>query len=316
LSQVLQEQNSNGDVKVNYIFGLGLIASIDSADNIIYYHFNADGNTTLLTDDSSNVTDTYSYEPFGSILNHTGSAIQPYCFLGKYGVQVESDGRYYIRARYYDAIAGRFLSKDLYPFSIDNLQTLNRFVYGLNNPLLLRDVTGLYGNKDGLNSFNYLNYLDLYYSNLINRFYVNIDASITWGPQIAFDGFGRGIALNLGSEQLLSFNSKLSIDSNGKLIVTNSPLKLKDKGEPSIIEQEYSIYGVSNKWYSTSQNGNKTKLSERHGLSAGNLSQGEEINYKDNANYYYSEYVPLNFNISALIGIHGNISLGLKTNSK
>jgi RHS repeat-associated protein len=142
LSQVLQEQNSNGDVKVNYIFGLGLIASIDSADNIVYYHFDADGNTTLLTDDSSNVTDTDSYEPFGSILNHTGSAIQPYCFLGKYGVQVESDGLYYIRARYYDPNAGRFISKDSKPLSILKPQSINEFIYGLNNSFAYYDATG------------------------------------------------------------------------------------------------------------------------------------------------------------------------------
>lgn len=160
LSQVLQEQDANGNVKAHYIYGLGLIARIDSASTVLYYHFDAQHNTVALTNDSAQITDTYTYEPFGTMLSHEGNTQQPFTFLGEYGVQQETSSIYYIRARYYDSANGRFLSKDPYPASLLNPQTLNRYVYSLNNPVSMFDVNGLYGNSDnngssygGINAF-------------------------------------------------------------------------------------------------------------------------------------------------------------------
>lgn len=148
LSQVLQERDSNGIVKASYIYGLGLIARIDSSGDIQYYHFDAQHNTVALSDDSGRITDTYVYEPFGLLLEHIGNTDQPYTFLGKYGIQKEDSTIYYIRARYYDAANHRFLSKDTYPATFADPQTLNRYVYGLNNPVSVFDVTGLFNQRD------------------------------------------------------------------------------------------------------------------------------------------------------------------------
>ena len=52
---------------------------------------------------------------------------------------------YFLRARYYDPETGRFLSQDPF-FAMAGLpQSLNRYVYGLNNPVLLIDPYGLFG---------------------------------------------------------------------------------------------------------------------------------------------------------------------------
>ncbi|MEI6823215.1 MAG: FISUMP domain-containing protein [Bacteroidota bacterium] len=154
LSQVLQEQDNNGNVKARYIYGLGLIAKVDSANNIQYYHFDAQHNTVALTNDSAKVTDTYTYDPFGTMLSHVGTTNQPFTFLGEFGVQQEDSSLYYIRARYYDAANDRFLSKDPYPTSINNPQTINRYAYCLNNPISMYDASGLYGNHDVASSNN------------------------------------------------------------------------------------------------------------------------------------------------------------------
>jgi RHS repeat-associated protein len=159
LSQVLQEQDTSGNVKAHYIYGLGLIARIDSANNILYYHYDAQHNTVALTNASAQVTDTYTYEPFGTLLTHTGNTQQLFTFLGEYGVQQETSSLYYIRARYYDSANGRFLSKDYFPASLMSPQTLNRYVYGSNNPLSVFDITGLYGNVDGGGNGLALNYI-------------------------------------------------------------------------------------------------------------------------------------------------------------
>lgn len=144
LAQVLQEQDTTGAVKAHYIYGLGLIARIDSANNTLYYHYDAQHNTVALSNDTGLVTDTYVYEPFGTLLKHTGNTSQPFTFLGEYGVQQETPSLYFVRARYYDAANGRFIGKDVYPASLMNPQTLNRYVYGLNAPLTNIDPTGLF----------------------------------------------------------------------------------------------------------------------------------------------------------------------------
>ncbi len=148
LPQVLTEMDSTGSVKANYVYGLGLISRIDSIGNILYYHFNAQHNTIALSNDSGLVTDTYTYEDFGKMLSHNGTSDQPYTYLGQYGVEQESPTLYYMRARYYDAANHRFLSKDPYTITLENPQTINRYIYALNNPLEYSDPTGLYAEKD------------------------------------------------------------------------------------------------------------------------------------------------------------------------
>ncbi|MBX2907253.1 MAG: hypothetical protein KF744_14505 [Taibaiella sp.] len=158
LSQVLMEQDNAGVVKATYIYGLGLIARVDSAGNFRYYHFDAQHNTVALTNDSGNVKDTYTYDPFGVMLKHVGNTIQPYTFLGEYGVQQETPSLYFVRARYYDAANGRFIGKDIFPASLLNPQTLNRYVYALDNPINKFDANGLNFFSDAWSAYG--NFID------------------------------------------------------------------------------------------------------------------------------------------------------------
>lgn len=148
LSLVMQITDENGNLNTNYIYGLGLLEQIDSVDNELFYHFDQRHNTIALTDKNDSVQSTYTYLLFGTLVNHTGSTNQPFTFLGEFGVESESDSCYYIRARYYDAATGRFLSKDPLFGNEENPLTLNRYTYSMNNPVTMYDVTGLYGNSD------------------------------------------------------------------------------------------------------------------------------------------------------------------------
>ncbi|MEO0898676.1 MAG: DUF6531 domain-containing protein [Bacteroidota bacterium] len=143
LSQVLEEQDSLGSAKKVFVFGDGLICQKDSSGNLHYFHFDAQGNTIAISDSSASVVASYTYSPFGVVLEAQGLSDQPYQFMGKYGIQKEAEGLYFIRARWYDARNGRFLSKDPYPANISNPLTINRFAYGLNNPLAYFDADGL-----------------------------------------------------------------------------------------------------------------------------------------------------------------------------
>jgi RHS repeat-associated protein len=71
------------------------------------------GSTDRLTDSSANITDSYTYQAFGSVKASTGASVNPFRYVGQLGYYFDSDlAAYYVRARHYDPITGRFLSRD------------------------------------------------------------------------------------------------------------------------------------------------------------------------------------------------------------
>jgi len=119
-----------------------LLYGIDANDNTRhFYHFDEMGSTLFLTDSAGNITDSYGLTPYGK-LTAQGSTTNPFTFVGAYGVmQVGDTGLYYMRARFYDAQTARFISRD--PVQSIGPRQLNPYQYALNNPLRVRDVTGL-----------------------------------------------------------------------------------------------------------------------------------------------------------------------------
>jgi RHS repeat-associated protein len=143
LTQVLVENDTNNSPVAYYVYGLGLAGRISSSGTVATYHFNIQGSTVALTDSSGKVTDSYAYDSFGVLANSDGDSPQPFRYLGLYGILDDSAGLLYARARYFSPQLGRFLTKDAATSKGDDGQTLNRFVYALNNPLRFRDATGL-----------------------------------------------------------------------------------------------------------------------------------------------------------------------------
>jgi len=171
LSLVMQTTNSSGTVRANYIYGLGLLEQIDSTGNELFYFFDSRHNTIAITDKRDSVKATYAYLLYGTLTNKTGNISQPFSFLGEFGVEQEKNSTYYIRARYYDALSGRFLSKDPLFGNGFEPQSLNRYVYSFNNPLEAYDITGLYGEKDfdGSGLSNSENSSSNFYNSLLNN---------------------------------------------------------------------------------------------------------------------------------------------------
>lgn len=149
LHRVIMTQNAAGTATGYYIYGDGLVGMIDSAGNLFNYHYDVYGNTMFLTNEAGVVTDKYTYaDPWGTLYKHEGTSNQPFLFLGKYGIIAINDSLYNIRARYYQSTTNRFLSKDPYDYDILSSQSIHRYVYGLNNPLVYKDITGWYGQID------------------------------------------------------------------------------------------------------------------------------------------------------------------------
>ncbi|MFC0514639.1 RHS repeat-associated core domain-containing protein [Mucilaginibacter angelicae] len=121
--------------------------------------------------------DSYTYDPFGTIIFHHGNTKQPFRFMGELGVESENSSLYYVRARYYDAANGRFLSKDTYPYSLSNPQTLNRYVYATNNPVLRFDQTGNYQHQDDNREGNKGEIIEKFISTLLDILDKTLDDS-------------------------------------------------------------------------------------------------------------------------------------------
>jgi RHS repeat-associated protein len=73
---------------------------------------------------------------------------------------LDDSGLYYYEARYYDPEIGRFISRDPLQGETDSPQTLNRYVYCLNNPLKYIDPAGTDPQETVQNIFNNLLNID------------------------------------------------------------------------------------------------------------------------------------------------------------
>ena len=142
LSQVLAETDSSGKIIYYYIYGLGLISRIDTNNNAEFYHYDSRGSTVALTDASGQIMEAYAYDPFGRPINGQISDNR-FRYLGRHGVMDEENGLLHIRARYYSTRRGRFITKDPTTGKDGDSQSLNRYIYALNNPVRLIDISGL-----------------------------------------------------------------------------------------------------------------------------------------------------------------------------
>ena len=157
----IAEFDEYNEAKAYNIYGLGLIYRIDAGSGEpFFFHYDAAGHTVALTDPDGDVVNRYAYYPFGTVLKEE-TVENPFCYAGRYGVMDEGDGLLYMRARFYDARDGRFLSKD--PIGFEG--GFNLFAYVENNPVVFTDPFGLCGtqgcmeiNIDPSNRLDHLKY--------------------------------------------------------------------------------------------------------------------------------------------------------------
>jgi len=139
----------NPDATVNYyVHGPNLCYRVDATNGLTCYHADAMGNVIALTDGDTNTIAQYAYTPYGRSLGSTNFPpstlnYQPYTFVGSQGVMEEDvPNLYFMRARYYSAEAGTFLSTD----QVKNIGPGWKpvaYVYAHDNPISRADPSGL-----------------------------------------------------------------------------------------------------------------------------------------------------------------------------
>jgi RHS repeat-associated protein len=132
------EKNLTTGMDALYMYGkTGRIAK-KVGEEIMYYHTDHLKSTRLVTDTTGNPLTSVEYYPFGHVSESVGQKEQ-YLFTGQ---EKDATGLYYFKARYYDPEIGRFLTRDKWRGNYKRPQTLNKYVYCMNNPLRYSDPTG------------------------------------------------------------------------------------------------------------------------------------------------------------------------------
>lgn len=121
----------------------GLAYKVDSADKATCFHADCTGHILTLTDDIGTTLSQYAYTDYGRLLPGSSVDNNPYRYVGSLGVMEEFPNLYFMRARYYSAEAGIFLSTD----PVKNIGPKWRsvaYLYGNSNPYSMIDPTGLF----------------------------------------------------------------------------------------------------------------------------------------------------------------------------
>ena len=140
LSKILS--STTGNKTTLYIYGSGLLAQNDVDNGYLYYHFNNIGSATAITGADGKLKYAFSYGTYGELLSGDTHGIM-FLYNGQYGVVIDSNGLYYMRARYYNVDIKRFINQDVIEGSITNSPSLNKYAYCQGNPVSLLDPFGL-----------------------------------------------------------------------------------------------------------------------------------------------------------------------------
>ncbi len=159
-AQVLEEASevitypgpSTANHLTTYLIGDDVIAqSVDGVTQYLLY--DGHGSTRQLVEYDSAVTivDTYSYDGYGVLLQNESAASQrpgnasPQATSLLYaGEFFDTDvQQYYLRARWYDSLTGRFNRMDPFSGNINDPQSLHKYLYVHNNPVNSIDPSGL-----------------------------------------------------------------------------------------------------------------------------------------------------------------------------
>ncbi|MEI7701694.1 MAG: RHS repeat-associated core domain-containing protein [Planctomycetia bacterium] len=150
----LDENNAVKAVYHNEPQQYGGVLSQRRGNTSHYHHHDALGSTRFLTDSSGNVTDTYLNDAWGNSVASTGTTVNPFRWVGKYGYYTDdSTGQVYVRARIYQPTVARWTSLDASGF----FDGPNRMCYTKDGPAGFIDPSGLVAIRMQFNAFIHKN---------------------------------------------------------------------------------------------------------------------------------------------------------------
>jgi len=134
--ELLTETKEEGGLQSRYVLGYGVAASeADGEAGYHAYHLDEQSSTVYITGNQRQVENAYAYDAFGNLRGQAGELLNRILYTGQ---QYDQEmGQYYLRARYYNPVLGRFMQED--PYRGDGL---NLYAYCDNNPVVNHDLDG------------------------------------------------------------------------------------------------------------------------------------------------------------------------------
>lgn len=131
--ELLQEEGRE-EQGTSYHLGAGMEA-FRRGQELSYYQRDEQLSTVFVTDGQGEIRNSYQYDAFGIPLETTEQLNNRIRYTGQQYDDVT--GQYYLRARYYNPVAGRFMQEDVYQGD-----GLNLYAYCGNNPVVYDDPSG------------------------------------------------------------------------------------------------------------------------------------------------------------------------------
>jgi len=130
--------NSSGAVTAVNTFGANGLLSRRTSTGSVFYQFDPQGSVAQRLDANQNVLITFVFDAYGAQLAG-GNTGEPWGYGAQVGYYTDAEtGVVLCTRRYYDPIAGRWLSRD--PIGYDG--GINLYAYASNNPSENRDPSG------------------------------------------------------------------------------------------------------------------------------------------------------------------------------
>ena len=137
---VIQESDGTGAPTASYVLGGAELLTQTRGTTTSYYLHDGQNSARTVTDVTGSVTDTYLYDAYGNTQAKSGATVNSYQYTGQ---QFDaSTGLYDLRARYYDAVVGRFASWDPFIENITDPGQVDRYGYSKANPVIDSDPSG------------------------------------------------------------------------------------------------------------------------------------------------------------------------------
>ena len=137
--ELLAESSPEGDIISRYIPGYGVAGWNREKSGYHYYHLDEQNSTAYITGSSGEIKNRYEYDAFGVLQNSREELPNRILYTGQQYDQ--TSGQYYLRARFYNPVIGRFVQEDEY-----RGDGLNLYAYCKNNPVVYYDPSG-YGEE-------------------------------------------------------------------------------------------------------------------------------------------------------------------------
>jgi RHS repeat-associated protein len=141
--KIIAEEDGSGSVQATFGYGPdGQLFSMTRGGQTYYYQLDAHGSVVSLANASGSIVDSYGYDPFGNVTTSTVGVANPFTYSGYW--QDAKTGLYHLKARWYEPVTGRFLTRDAVQDVVGDPLSVNHYLYCKNDPVNKVDPEGSY----------------------------------------------------------------------------------------------------------------------------------------------------------------------------